>query len=53
MKEHENLCLIAGRGVYPQLLAESARKQGIKRLFTIAFRKETDPVIEKLSDEVK
>ncbi len=46
------LGIIAGKGVYPRLLADSARKQGVRRLFAVAFRKETDPVIEKYVDEV-
>lgn len=46
-----SIALIAGKGVYPRLLAESARKQGVQRIFAIAFRRETDPVIEKVADE--
>lgn len=49
----ESLGVIAGKGVYPRLLAESARRQGVKRLFAVAFRKETDPVIEKHVDQVE
>ena len=45
------LGLIAGRGAYPLLLAESARKQGVQRLFVVAFKKETDPAIARLADE--
>lgn len=48
----EKLGLIAGRGVYPRLLAESAKQQGVKYLFGVAFRKETDPVIERFADQV-
>lgn len=48
----DQLGLIAGRGAYPWLLAESARKQGVRRLFAVAFRKETDPRIEQYADEV-
>jgi len=44
--------IIAGRGAYPRLLAESARKQGVTRIVAIAFKKETDPIIEKVADEV-
>ena len=47
----ESLGIIAGNGAYPRLLAEAARKQGVKRLFAVAFRKETDTVIEKHVDE--
>lgn len=49
----ESIGLIAGKGAYPRLLAESARQQGVKRIFAVAFRKETDPVIEKAADEVE
>jgi len=48
----ESLGLIAGKGVYPLLLAESARKQGVKRIFSIAFKGETEKAIEKYADEV-
>lgn len=46
------LAVIAGKGVYPRLLAESARKQGVPRIVVAAFRRETDPAIEKVADEV-
>ena len=49
----ESLGIIAGKGVYPRLLADSARKQGVKRLFAVAFRRETDPVLEKYVDQVE
>ena len=47
-----HLGLIAGNGAYPLLLAESARKQGVECITAVAFRKETDPAIEKLCDTV-
>jgi len=47
------LGIIAGKGAYPYLLAESAKRQGVRRVIAIAFKKETDPVIEKFADEVK
>ncbi len=46
------IAIIAGKGVYPRLLAESARKQGVKRIMAVAFKKETDPVIESVVDAV-
>jgi len=49
----DSLCIIAGRGNYPRVLADSARKQGVKRIAAVAFKKETDSVIEKVADEVK
>jgi len=47
------LAIIAGSGVYPGLLAQSATKQGVSYLFAIAFKKETDPAIERIVDDVK
>lgn len=47
------LVIIAGRGIYPLTLAESARRQGVRRIFAAAFKKETEPGIEKLSDETQ
>jgi UDP-2,3-diacylglucosamine hydrolase len=49
----EPLGIIAGKGAYPRILAQSARAQGIPKLFAVAFRKETEPVIETLVDEVR
>ena len=51
-KTPESLSIIAGRGNYPRVLAESARKQGVKRIAAVACKKETDSVIEKVADEV-
>ncbi len=47
-----SLGIIAGKGAYPLQLAASARAQGVSRLFAVAFRKETDPSIAQLVDEV-
>jgi hypothetical protein len=49
----ESLGIIAGKGAYPRLLADSARKQGVKRLFAVAFRKETDPILGKYVDQIE
>jgi DUF1009 family protein len=48
----ESLILIAGQGIYPALLAASARRQGVRRLVVAAFRGETDPAIRAHADEV-
>ncbi len=48
----KELGIIAGRGVYPRVLATSARRQGVERIFAVAFKKETDRVIDQLADEV-
>ncbi len=47
----ESIGIIAGRGAYPLMLAESARKQGVKHIVAVAFKKETRPGIEPLVDE--
>lgn len=47
----EHLLILAGRGAYPKLLAESARAQGVRRLSVIAFRGETDPEVARLADD--
>ena len=45
-----SLGIIAGNGVYPQLLAEAARKAGVKKIVAAAFTDETDPTLEKHVD---
>jgi DUF1009 family protein len=47
------IVLIAGKGDYPLLLAQSARAQGVRRINAIAFRHETDRAITRYVDEVK
>jgi DUF1009 family protein len=49
----EPLGIIAGKGAYPRVLATSAREEGVPRLFAVAFKKETDRIIEELVDDVK
>lgn len=49
----EKLGLIAGKGVYPCLLAQSAKRHGVKYLFTVAFKGETEPGIKKIADDIK
>lgn len=49
----EALGIIAGKGAYPRLLAQAARAQGVKRLFAVAFKKETDPALEREVDETR
>ena len=46
------LAIIAGKGAYPLELAESARRQGVKRLAAVAFKGETDPALERRVDEI-
>lgn len=49
----DSLGIIAGKGAYPRVLAQSARVQGVKRIFAVAFKGETDRAIEKYADEVR
>lgn len=51
-EEQSGLGIIAGKGAYPRVLAESARAQGVARLVAVAFRGETERGIERYVDEV-
>lgn len=44
------LGIIAGNGVYPRLLADAARKAGVKKIIAAAFTSETDPALEQHVD---
>ncbi len=43
MNVPDKLGIIAGNGIYPQMLAESARSAGVKTICAAAFENETDP----------
>jgi DUF1009 family protein len=45
------LGIIAGNGRYPFLMAEAARKHGVKKLVIAGFSGETAPEMEPLADE--
>jgi DUF1009 family protein len=45
--------IIAGNGVYPRLLADAARKAGVKKITAAAFTGETDPVLAKHVDVIE
>ena len=47
------LGIIAGNGVYPRLLAESARKAGVRKIVAAAFTDETDPVLVQHVDLIE
>jgi UDP-2,3-diacylglucosamine hydrolase len=49
----ETLGIIAGNGVYPRLLADSARKAGVKQIAAAAFTGETDPALAQCVDVVE
>jgi DUF1009 family protein len=48
----DQLAIIAGNGIYPQLLAKAARGAGVKRIAAIAFTNETDSRLTELVDEI-
>src|SRR5438445_4422496 len=50
MKIPAALGIIAGNGVYPRLLADSARKAGVKKIIAAAFTGETDPALAQHVD---
>ena len=47
------LGIIAGNGVYPRLLADSARKAGVKKIVAAAFTGETDSALAQHVDLVQ
>lgn len=52
-KTPEVLGVIAGNGVYPRLLADAARKAGVKKIIAASFSDETDPAIAQHVDLVE
>src|SRR5260370_24508843 len=53
MQTPETLGIIAGRGVYPLLLADAARVAGVKKIVVAAFSDETSPDITNRADEIE
>jgi hypothetical protein len=53
MQAADALGIIAGNGVYPRLLAESARKAGVKKIIAAAFTNETDPTLAQYVDVIE
>jgi UDP-2,3-diacylglucosamine hydrolase len=47
------LGIIAGNGVYPRLLADSARTVGVKKIVAAAFTGETDPALTQHVDLIE
>jgi DUF1009 family protein len=47
------LGIIAGNGVYPRLLADSARNTGVKKIVAAAFTNETDPALTQHVDVIE
>src|SRR5881392_2719477 len=53
MNVPESLGIIAGNGVYPRLLADSARKVGVKKIVAAAFTNETDSALVQHVDLIE
>lgn len=49
----EALGIIAGKGAYPRVLAQSARAQGVRRIFALAFKGETERELARHVDEIR
>ena len=49
----DTLGIIAGNGVYPRLLADSARKAGVRKIVAAAFTGETDPALAQRVDQIE
>jgi UDP-2,3-diacylglucosamine hydrolase len=49
----QSLGIIAGNGVYPRLLANAARKAGVRKIVAAAFTNETDPTLEQHVDALE
>ena len=48
----DTLGIIAGNGVYPRLLADAARRAGVKRIVAAAFTNETDDRLAGIVDAI-
>ena len=53
MEVPDALGIIAGNGVYPRLLADAARRAGVKRIVAAAFTDETDDRLTAKVDEIQ
>ena len=53
MNTPDTLGIIAGNGVYPRLLAEAARRAGVKRIVAAAFTNETDDRLGAIVDQIE
>ncbi|HEX7516449.1 MAG TPA: UDP-2,3-diacylglucosamine diphosphatase LpxI [Chthoniobacterales bacterium] len=52
MEVPDALGIIAGNGVYPRLLADAARRGGVRRIVAAAFTDETDDRLTSKVDEI-
>lgn len=53
METPDALGIIAGNGVYPRLLADAARRAGVKKIVAAAFTDETDDRLTAKVDEIQ
>ena len=53
MQTPDTLGIIAGNGIYPRLLANSARKAGVRKIIAAAFTDETDPALAQRVDLIE
>jgi len=53
MQNPDVLGIIAGNGVYPRLLADSARKASVRKIVAVAFTDETDPALAQRVDQIE
>src|SRR6266480_720572 len=53
MQTPDILGIIAGNGVYPRLVADSARKAGVEKIIAAAFTDETDQVLDQQVDAIE
>ena len=53
MQAPDKLGIIAGNGVYPLLLAQSARAAGVKKIAAAAFTNETSETLAALVDDIE
>ena len=53
MQTPDILGIIAGNGVYPRLLADSARRVGVQKIVAAAFSGETDPALDQQVDVIE
>jgi DUF1009 family protein len=53
MRTPQILGIIAGNGIYPRLLADSARRAGVRKIIAAAFTGETDPALAEHVDIIE
>ena len=53
METPDALGIIAGSGAYPRLVAESARRRGVRNIVAAAFTGETDPRLADVVDQIE